>query len=399
MGQNGPEGVPYRRLIGLPGVGAQAVLGFLAQLTQQVAPVGMVLVVQGASGSLALAGTTAATFSVGAGMGRPVQGRLMDRHGTRPVLAATALLHVAALLALLGCARQGWPWWPMVVLAWVAGIGLPPISVSMRIEWGRRIAAENRTAAYSLVYLVQEFAMMAGPLVFGLLIAVASSSLALGAVTAAAGLGTLAFARALRVGSNPSSRGRGRVFADRRMPVLLAVVLLHGGTFGALQVGMPALAAARDLPAATGLLVAALSLGGIAGAMAYGARSWRSPVPVRLVWLMLALGLALAPLVLIGPLPLFGVVLFAGGLALNPALTTSSLLVDEYAPAAQAEAFGWVSTALGMGGAAGSAVAGLVGESFGPTVPFLAAAVFALVGAALATPLLRGGRGPGPGLR
>ncbi|MFC5824889.1 MFS transporter [Nonomuraea insulae] len=389
-------GVPYRRLLGLPGVGAQAVLGFLAQLTQQVAPVGIVLVVQHASGSIALAGVTAAAFSVGAGMGRPVQGRIMDRRGARPVLAATALLHVAALLALVASARTGWPWWPMVVLSWVAGVGLPPISVSMRIEWGRRMAAEGRTTAYSLVYLVQELALLVGPLVFGLLIAVASASLALGVVAAAAGVGTLAFARALREGPDASSRGRGRVFADRRMFVLLAVVLLLGAVIGALQVGLPSLAAARGIPAATGLLVAALSVGGIAGAAAYGARSWGSAVQVRLVVLMLVLGLVLAPLALIGTLPLFWAVLFAGGLVINPVLTTASLLVDEYAPEAQAEAFGWVSTAIGMGGAAGSAVAGVLGERLGPAGAFLAAAAFALAGAALATALLRRAPGRGP---
>lgn len=49
-------GPRHRTPLGLPGVPAQAVLGFLAQLTQQVAPVGTVLVVQGASGSLTLAG-------------------------------------------------------------------------------------------------------------------------------------------------------------------------------------------------------------------------------------------------------------------------------------------------------------------------------------------------------
>ncbi|UBU12775.1 MFS transporter [Nonomuraea gerenzanensis] len=379
----------YREMLRLPGVRAQAVLGFLAQLTQQVAPVGIVLVVQDASGSLALAGVTAAAFSVGAGMGRPVQGRLMDRHGARAVLTGTALLHVAALLALLACARPGLPWWPMVALAWLAGLGLPPVSVSMRIEWGRGAAGRDRTAAYSLVYLVQELAMLTGPLVFGLLIVVASASLALGAVAAAAGAGTLAFARALLADADGHTRERGRAFADRRMLVLMGVVLLHGGTFGALQVGLPALATARDVPAATGLLVAALSVGGIAGAATYGARSWRSPAQVRLVGLMLLLGLALAPLALVGPLPVFCVVLFLGGLVLNPALTTSSLLVDEYAPTAQAEAFGWVSTGLGTGAAAGSAVAGVVGERFGPGAPFLAGAAFALLGALSAASLLR----------
>ncbi|MER6512455.1 MFS transporter [Nonomuraea sp. NPDC001636] len=380
--------MPYRGLFRLPGVGAQAVSGFLSQLTQQVAPVGMVLVVQDATGSLALAGTCAAAFSVGAGMGRPVQGRLMDRRGPRPVLAATAFLHVVALIALVAAAAAGWPVWTAVVLAWVAGAGLPPISVSMRVEWGRRVSDGARTAVYSLVYLVQELAMLAGPLLFGLVIAVASASLALGAVAVAAGAGTLAFSRALRAGGAASVREGGRVFADRRMLLLLAVVLLLGGTIGALQVGVPALSAARGVPAATGVLVAALSLGGIAGAAGYGARTWASSPAARLVGAMLALGAVLAPLAVVEALPVFWVVLFVGGMVLNPALTTSSLLVDRFAPGAQGEAFGWLSTAVGMGGAAGSGVAGVAGQWFGAPAPFLVGAVSALLGALLAVPLL-----------
>ncbi|MER6006686.1 MFS transporter [Nonomuraea angiospora] len=381
-------GPRHRTLLGLPGVPAQAVLGFLAQLTQQVAPIGTVLVVQGASGSLTLAGVTAAAFAMGVGMGRPVQGRLMDRRGSRPVLAVTALVHVAALVALVAAAGDRL-WWAVVALAWVAGAGLPPVSVSMRFEWGRRVPDEGRTAAYSLVYLVQELAMLVGPLAFGVVIALTTTSLGLALVAVAAGAATLGFARALRSGARGPERERGRVFADRRMAVLLAVVLLLGGTLGALQVGVPALATARQAPAATGVLVAALSVGGIAGAAAYGARSWRSRVGVRLVALMLALGAVLAPLALVESWPVFWMVLFGGGLALNPALTTSSLLVDEFAPGAQAEAFGWVSTAIGVGGALGSGVAGVTGERLGASAPFLAASGLALAGATLATVLLR----------
>ncbi|MGP3916791.1 MFS transporter [Nonomuraea sp. 10N515B] len=385
--------VPYRKLLGLPGVPAQAVLGFLAQLTQQVAPVGMVLVVESATGSLAVAGLCAAAFSVGAGVARPFQGRLIDRRGSRRVLAGAAFMHVAGLVTLVAGAVAEWPVWTFAGLALVAGAGLPPISVTMRFEWGRRVADEGRTVAYSLVFLVQELAMLVGPLLFGLMIAVASSSLALGVVTVAAGAATLAFSRALRAGQAAGARERGRVFADRRMPVLLAVALMHGGVLGALQVGVPALAAARDVPAAAGVLVAALSLGGIAGAVAYGARSWTSAVEVRLVALMLGLGVVLAPLMLIGALPVFWVVLCVSGMMFSPALTTSSLLVDEFAPGAQGEAFGWVSTALGMGGAIGSGVAGVVGERFGASAPFLVASASALLGAGFATVLLRRGRG------
>ncbi|MBT2235338.1 MFS transporter [Nonomuraea sp. NEAU-A123] len=382
------QGVPYRRLFALPGVTAQAVLGFLAQLTQQVAPVGIVLVVQASSGSLVLAGLAAAAFAIGAGMARPVQGRVIDRRGPRGVLAVSALAHVMALIAVVVGAGSGWPGWTIVALAWMAGAGLPPVSVTMRVEWGASLAAEGRTAAYSLVYLVQELAILTGPLLLGVLITLASASLALGVVAVAAGAGTLAFSRALRVTDPSRSAGRGQVFRHLGMRLLLVVMVLLGGAIGALNVGVPALAAARGIPAATGLLVAALSLGGVAGAAVYGARRWTAAPARRLTGLLLVFGLALGPLVLVSWLPLFWVVLFAGGLMLNPALTTTSLLVDELAPGAQAEAFGWVSTAAGVGGAVGAGVAGVVGQQYGPSMPFLVASAFACLGAGLSTLLL-----------
>ena len=348
---------------------------------------GIVLVVQASSGSLVLAGLAAGALGIGAGMARPVQGRLIDRRGPRGVLAVSASAHVTALIALVVGAGSGWPGWTIVALAWMAGAGLPPISVTMRIEWGGRMAAEGRTAAYSLVYLVQELAILTGPLLFGLLIALVSASVGLGVVAAAAGAATLAFSRVLRVTGPSLSAGRGRVFRHVGMRLLLGVVVLLGGAIGALDVGVPALAVARGVPAATGLLVAALALGGVAGSGRLGARQWTA-APAAAERAGLVFGLALAPLVLVSSLPVFWVVLFAGGLMLNPALTTTSLLVDEFAPGAQAEAFGWVSTAASMGVAAGSGVAGVVGQEFGASLPFLVAAGFACLAAVLSSLLL-----------
>jgi hypothetical protein len=76
-------------MVSMRDVIGQAVLGFVAQVTQSVVSIGTVLVVAGATGSLARAGVAAAFFSVGAGMARPVQGRLIDRRGPRSSLLNT----------------------------------------------------------------------------------------------------------------------------------------------------------------------------------------------------------------------------------------------------------------------------------------------------------------------
>ena len=72
------------------------------------------------------------------------------------------------------------------------------------------------------------------------------------------------------------------------------------------------------------------------------------------------------------------------GLAINPALTTSSLLVDRHGRTRAAEAFGWMSTALGAGTAAGSAAAGALAQHSGLAPSFLCAAGASFAGALLA---------------
>ncbi|MFG1711014.1 hypothetical protein ACFLIM_48435 [Nonomuraea sp. M3C6] len=61
---------------------------------------------------------------------------------------------------------------------------------------------------------------------------------------------------------------------------------------------------------------------------------------------LLAVATAVAPTSLLGDLCLVGAMLFVATFALNPAMTTSSVLVDELA-VPPAEAFGWLSARVG----------------------------------------------------
>jgi predicted MFS family arabinose efflux permease len=364
--------------------GVQAAFGLVAQLTQSVMPIGSVLVVEAATGSFALAGLAAGAFSIGAGMARPVQGRLIDRRGPRPVLVATGCLHAVAVV---GLTVAPGPSWVLIALAWIAGVGLPPVSVAMRIE-AHRTPPERRTAAYSMIFLVQELAVLVGPLLFGAIVAVGSAPLALAVTGVAAGAGTLTLAQVMRGSdSEPAARGAG-VLRDGRMRLLLTVTTLIGGAIGVLEVGLPALASSRGAPAASGPLLAAVSLGGIAGALCYGRLRWTVRPAVRLVVFLSVVGLALAPDAYLGALTAVGGALFVVGLALNPALTTTSLLVDEL-EVPPAEAFGWLSTAIGVGAAAGGAVAGTVAEYAGPPRTLLLASLLALLAAAVSLRLTR----------
>jgi predicted MFS family arabinose efflux permease len=130
---------------------------------------------------------------------------------------------------------------------------------------------------------------------------------------------------------------------------------------GGLQVAAPTVATAHRAQATAGILIAALSVGGIVGAALYGLPCWRAEPSRRLLALLTLMTLALLPMIAVLPLWVVGALLVAAGLPLNPALTTCSLLVDQHVVRRSAgEAFGWLSTAIAGGTGAGSAIAAAV---------------------------------------
>jgi predicted MFS family arabinose efflux permease len=330
-------------------------------VTQGAAAVGIILVVRQHTGSLALAGGVVGALSIAAGVARPLQGRLIDRRGSREVMSACGVTHALALVGIVGLSDLDAPGGLLVVLGCVAGLALPPVSTSMRVEWAKLVAGDDHTAAYSLVYLTQELAILAGPLILAGVIAAASASLALIAVAAIAAAGTVGFAASIR---SPRERGSphaapsGLVLRIRGLQVVLAVALFVGAVIGALEVAAPTLATAHRAPAAAGLLIASLSVGGILGAAIYGSRRWEARPPTRLVLLLVLLTAALALMIAAHGLFVVGALLFLAGIALNPALTTFSLLIDQHVCAHTAgEAFGWLSTAMAGGTGAATVIA------------------------------------------
>ena len=75
----------------------------------------------------------------------------------------------------------------------------------------------------------------------------------------------------------------------------------------------------------------------------------------------------------------------APALAVIFAMTSASVKFSE-----TAEAYGWIGTGQLIGAAAGSAVAGFLVDGVGPQGAYLAAALFAVFGAAVAIVFVRG---------
>ena len=341
----------------------QALGGLLAQTTQGAGAIGIILVIRGHHGSLALAGAVVGALSIAGGVARPAQGRFIDRRGARGLMAVTGVVHPAAVIAIVVLSDAHAAGGVLVAVGVLAGASLPPVSTCMRVAWGAATAGGDRTSAYSLVYLTQELAILTGPLVLSAVVAASNASAALVTVAAVTCAGTLGFAGSLPHGlqrsvASPRQRG-GTLLRAPGMRALIPTAGLVGAVIGAIEVGVPTFATAHHSPAASGLLIAILSIGGIAGAAIYGARRWEPAPTGRLLVLLGALTVATAIAIAAPGLVVLGAVLALVGLPLNPSLTTISLLVDSHVSASSAaEAFGWLSTGIAGGTGLSSALAG-----------------------------------------
>jgi MFS family permease len=354
----------------------------------------LILVVRGHTGSLALAGSTVGALSIAAGVARPLQGRWIDRRGAGALLAICGVVHAGSLGGVVALAHARAPGFTLISLGALSGLALPPVSTSMRAVWGSALPASERTAAYSLVYLTQELSILGGPLALAGLIAAANASVAMIGVALIAAIGTIGFAALIAArGATPSSAGghfaRGAFLAPG-MRVLVGVAALTGAVIGAIEVAAPTFATAHHASAASGLLIAALAIGGILGALAYGSRRWSAAPSLRLLVLLATLTGVIALTLPISNLVALGALLFAAGIALNPVLTTISVLVDDHvARASAAEAFGWLSFGIAGGTGAATAIAGALTHPAHPRTALIVAAAAGASGTALCAGSLR----------
>jgi MFS family permease len=372
---------PYRRLFGVPGVSSLTAAGFVAQLTQSAGPLGLLLVAQESTGSFSVAGAALAAFAVGAGVGRPLQGRRIDRLGPAHVLLVVGPVHGAALIAAALLASAGAGSWTLISAAAVAGLSLPAISASMRVLLAQT-APDHRDAAYAVITVSQEASLLLGPLILGAMVVV-SAAAALVTVAVAAAAGTIWFAfsppaRSFEAATHPTADGS---LLAAGMTIVLALAVLLGAALGAAEVGIPAFAIDHGHPGISGALVAALSAGGIVGGAVVGALPWAAPAVTRLTVLIFLLAAGLLALAVAPSLAAIAVMLAVAGLPLTPAIINLAFLVDDHAPRpASAHAFGWLSTSLAAGAGLGSGIAGVLAEHVSTDSVFAQAGATAAIG-------------------
>jgi MFS family permease len=383
----------YGEILRVPHVAPLIAATLLARFPIGINALALILYLRERTGSFAVAGVVAGGLAAGAGVGAPVQGRLVDRFGPRRVLIRLAFVHAAALGGVVALTELGAPAAALLACSVSAGFAIPPTSSVMRSMWPSLLdeRPELLPAAYALDSVLIELIFVLGPLLTAVIAALMSPAAALIVSAASVVLGTTAFtaqapSRALRPDpAATAAAGRFGALASPGVRSLVFTSLPAGIGIGVCEVTIPAFSHARGSAELAGVLLAVWSLGSAAGGLAFGA--WHNRPPLQRVHIAVAaaLPLALLPLAAAPSVAVMGLLVIPAGMFIAPLLATRNELIGWVAPpGARTEAYTWPVTAFVGGIAIGSAISGGIVEASGWRLAFLVGAGAAAIGAVLA---------------
>jgi MFS family permease len=355
-----------------------------------MAGLAIILSVQHWTGSLQLAGLLAGVFSAGNAVGLLVQGRLLGSWSPALVIMITGLVSAVGFALLIMTGYAGATPMIMIVLVAICGVTVPAITTAVR-AWLPLVVPDNagRTAGYALLAVLFQGAILIGPLLVSLAVAIAlpAASLGLIAVLLIGSAGLFRYAvrtRAAAAKPGPVRRGWWR----HGLGWLLAVNGGAGLAMGVSAVAVPGVMTAAGVTVLAGAVASAAALGDVVGALGYGSRPW----PGRR-WTRLAVVVAVAAVMAVsGPLVagipwLLVLTGFAGGLLGAPMSVLMSGLLDRVVPTeALSRGYSMMVCAGLLAAAAGNSLAaalvpllGVRGLLLLPPIALLASAAVAVV--------------------
>jgi MFS family permease len=362
----------YRDLLAQPGVGRLVAWGLVARLPTGMLALGVVLLVRGTGRSYADAGLVSAFQALTFAAGAPAAGRLIDRRRPAAVLIGYGVAFPVALVALIEVARSGAPLWALLVAAGAAGATQPPVAPTIRMLWPSLASEALQPAAFALEATLQELFFIAGPLLVGVVTALISSSAGIAAAAAISTVGVIGFVSTDPVRRHlhqPHAHAGGHLLAALSPTTVRRIVsyaACYGLAFGAVEVAMPAFAEDHGGRALGSICLAAWAGGSLVGGLL--ASGQRPSDPHRRLQIngVIFAGLLALPLVA-GSVPVMAVIMFVAGLPIAPSVAITYGMVQRAAlPRTEAEVFGWLSTAVVVGYAAGAGVGGNLISHSGP---------------------------------
>ena len=366
-----PFFAPYRAFFRLQDVTAMVLIAWMSRMPVGMMGLAMIMFMRESLGDFKVAGSVVGVYFVSMAVFAPVCGRIIDRIGPLWPLRITGVLHSLLLVVLFMVASNRMPQVIVMLAAATAGAFAPPIAVLTRTLWRHRFPDElNRRMAFSVDSIMIELNFTLGPAVVALVIGSfgAKTAFLLALAVTFAAFGIFLFTPALRYWKQEPRIER-HLLGPLTEPRLVGLFIVTFGltfSFGILEVGYPAFATHLAMPVLAGVFLGVNSFGSAVGGAIYGVLHPKAPLERQFAF---AIGIMAVPFLLhwwVDQIVVFAVIAFFAGTLLAPALTAQTLLITRIAPNKYAtEAFTWSATfivsGIGIGMAAGGAVAEMIG--------------------------------------
>ncbi len=377
---------PYRQALALPGLRSLLLVSVLARVPLTATGVTITFhVVLDLGRGYGAAGLVGAAMTVGAALGGPLLGRLVDRRGLRPVLVLTTVAE-----AIFWSTAPTLPYPVLLPAAFVAGLLALPIFSVIRQSIAALAPPEHRRPAYALDSMSVELSFMVGPALAVAMSTAVSARVTLYAVGAgivAAGVTLWLLDPPTRAADEPATQRRRvprREWLTGRLVAVLAVSLATTLVLGGTDVAVVAVLRAGGEVGWTGVVLAAWAVASLVGGFAYGAVSR----PVSPLALVAVLSLCTIPVGLGGAhWWLLCLALVPAGMLCAPTLAATADTVSRLVPAGvRGEAMGLHGSAVTVGIALGAPLAGAVIDASAPPWGFVVTGAIGLLVAAAVLP-------------
>ncbi|MCK2237003.1 MULTISPECIES: MFS transporter [unclassified Crossiella] len=377
---------PYRQLLAVPHLASLLVWSVLARMHYTGTSIALTFLVVEWTDSYALAGLVMGALTVGNGVSGPWRGRMADRTSAPRLIVITVLCYVTGLAVLVVLPAAAW--YAAPVIAFLAGLSMPPATQVVRGAFTRIEDSQARTAAYGAEATLFELTFMLGPVLTAFAVGALGPHWALGLIAVVALSANLAFAVVLRQAGMdqpaprpalPAGTRRRSVLVTPGLALTLGASLFLVMAFTMVDLAIVALGRELNMPTVAGALIAVWAVGSLAGGLiAGGLRGQPRPaLRTALVGVGMAALIPVLPPVLDPTSPvLIGLILAIGGLAIAPTISAGNQRIGDLAPEGRAaEAVGWMASFTTTGGALAAPLAGWLLDRFGPAAAAGGAAV------------------------
>jgi MFS family permease len=372
--QSASPGHGYLHLLRLPGAARFSVTAAVGRAPMAMFGLGSVLLLRATTGQYGLAGTVAGAGSVGYAVCAPRIARLADRFGQRRVLQPLVAFFAISTAVFITCAQLRAPVWALLISGTLAGSSMPSLGSMVRARWSHLLAGSPLLhSAFALESVADEVIFVAGPAVVTLL---ATKVLPAAGVLVSMLIclaGTLAFAAQRRTEPPPvratAARGQepGGRLAAAGLVTLVPGYLFLGAMFASIDLSTVDFAQLEGYKPVAGFILGTYALGSAIGGLWYGSRNWTAPLERRFL-ITLAITVAGVGTFWAQPsLLTLDLSMLVAGLTISPTLIAGFALTERQAPELRrTEAMTWLSSAISIGVAIGSAASGHLVDAAGP---------------------------------